>query len=331
MNRLSRLSLRATTIVTMLALTAPAFAQTGPATKTTASAPAPLADALTGQAKTEYDLGKILYRDGDYGGASVKFAHAYELSKDPRLLWNVAACEKNQRHYVRTLELLRQYKDEGGATLTDKEREDADKLIEVIGPFVSTVTVVVNEPGATISVDGVAVGTSPLEAPVKIEMGDRVFTVTKPGFHTETRSEKLAGGAESSLDFTLEKEVHQGTLVVKAGPKDAISLDGKVVGAGSFEGVVASGGHTLRVTAKGMRPYQAEVLIKDNERRSVEITLDPEKSGSTAWIWITGGAVVAAGAIVGGYFLFKPGDPVITPGTIEPGSVQVKGFRFGGF
>src|SRR5438067_2397302 len=56
----------------------------------TANAPPSLGDSLTGPAKTEYDLGKILYRDGDFAGALVKFQKSYELSSDPRLLWNVA-------------------------------------------------------------------------------------------------------------------------------------------------------------------------------------------------------------------------------------------------
>lgn len=330
MSLASHLSFRATAIVTMMALTAPVFAQSGVEPAASTAAARPLAESLTGQAKTEYDLGRILYRDGDYGGAAVKFAHAYELSKDPRLLWNVAACEKNLRRYVRTLELLRQYKAEGATTLSARELEEAEKLIEVIGPFISTVTVVVNEPGASVSVDGAIIGETPLSAPVSIEMGDRVFQVSKPGFHTQSRTEKLAGGSEARVEFSLSKEIHEGTLVVKAGPNDTISIDGKVVGAASYEGVLASGGHTLRITAKGKRPYQAEILIKDNDRRVVEVTLDDEKSGSAPWLWITGGAVLAAGAVVGGYFLFKPGDPNITPGTITPHTVQVRGFRFGG-
>src|SRR4051812_12715849 len=75
----------------------PAASAVPSAAPTTApsAAPAPpsLGDTLTGQARTEYDLGKILYRDGDFAAALVKFQKAYEISSEPRLLWNVAACE----------------------------------------------------------------------------------------------------------------------------------------------------------------------------------------------------------------------------------------------
>ena len=84
---------------------APLWAQpAAPAPETPAaeSPPPPpsLSESLSGAAKAEYDAGKLLYQDGDYAGAQLKFRAAYETSKDPRLLWNMAAAEKNLRHYA---------------------------------------------------------------------------------------------------------------------------------------------------------------------------------------------------------------------------------------
>ncbi|HKQ68527.1 MAG TPA: hypothetical protein VJT73_04270, partial [Polyangiaceae bacterium] len=75
-----------------------------PASATTAMKP--LSETLTGSAKTDYDAAKILYQDGDYSGASLKFKQSYEASKDVRLLWNMAACEKSQRHYAKVQKLV---------------------------------------------------------------------------------------------------------------------------------------------------------------------------------------------------------------------------------
>jgi TolA-binding protein len=58
----------------------------------------PLASSLRGQAATDYQAARILFDDGDYAGASLKFQHAFEESGDARLLWNIAVCEKNLRH-----------------------------------------------------------------------------------------------------------------------------------------------------------------------------------------------------------------------------------------
>ena len=55
----------------------------------------PLGDALSGEAKAEYDAARILFGDDDFAGALVKFERAFEFSGDLRLLWNMAVCEKS--------------------------------------------------------------------------------------------------------------------------------------------------------------------------------------------------------------------------------------------
>ena len=63
--------------------------------------PPPIVQLLTGDAKRDYESARLLYDNGDYAGASVKFQSAYELSRaqnskwegDPRLLWNAAPGE----------------------------------------------------------------------------------------------------------------------------------------------------------------------------------------------------------------------------------------------
>src|SRR5262249_47558184 len=73
--------------------------------------------------------------------------------------------------------------------------------------------------------------------------------------------------------------------------------DGKVVGTGSFEGTIKSGGHTLRVEAEGMRAYQSEVVVADDENRSIDVPLEkeyapptPEESGPGGEVGGAGGA-----------------------------------------
>ncbi len=131
------------------------------------------------------------------------------------------------------------------------------------------------------------------------------------------------------LDVPLEKDVHHGRLQVVAGADDIIMLDGKAVGRERWEGSVGSGGHTLRVTAPTMAPYQSEVVIQDDNVRRVDVTLSPQVRTDTTRtvLWIVGGALLAAGSAVGGYFLFKPTTSAPVVGSLAPGSVQLS---FGG-
>ena len=147
---ITRLALHTAVVLLALAASAgvaQAQAQPGPAGKPARAQPRPgkpdptpagppsLADSLIGEPKADYDAAKLLYGNGDYAGALVKFTAAYDKSKDPRLLWNIAACEKNLHHYARVLAYLRRYLAEGQAVLSEAEKVDAEALLKFIQPL----------------------------------------------------------------------------------------------------------------------------------------------------------------------------------------------------
>jgi PEGA domain len=285
--------------------------------------PAPLAATLTGEAKASYESGKLLYADGDYEGARVKFDAAYQKAKDPRLLWNVAACEKNLRHYARALELLRTYVAEGGALLTEQDRAEAADVIRVMEPLTAKLIVKVSEPGAEVTVDDDAVGTSPVR-PVVVDIGTRHVRVKKAEFEDAAKDVNVGGGNDVEVAVTLVRIVHEGRMVVNAQPGDVIAVDGTTVGTGTWSGVLRSGAHGLRVSAPKKVTYEAEIVVQDKQIREVPVTLQPvPSSGVPVWVWIAGSAVVVTGATVGGYFLFRSKDTYDGPtGSIAPGLVN---------
>jgi len=238
--------------------------------------PKSLSQSLTGEAKAAYDAAKLLVGDGDFAGAAIKFRAAFDQSSDARLLWNIAACEKSRRHYARTMALVREYLDTGKDLLTDADRREARALLDAIESFTVRMTIVVKEPGAEVYVDDDRVGTSPLEAPVTVDIGQRRITAKKPGFRDATQQVPVGGSAAARVELALEPDVHDGKLTVTTQPDARIAIDGKVVATGRFEGKLHSGGHTLRVESDGMRSYQSEVVLADDENRSVDVPLEKE-------------------------------------------------------
>jgi hypothetical protein len=188
--------------------------------------------------------------------------------------------------------------------------------------------VVVNESAAAIYVDDALIGTSPLTTATRVDIGQRRIKVTKDGFTDFTTTTLVSGSGDIQIDARLEKVVHAGRLVVRAGEKDAISVDGQALATGQFDGTLPSGGHQLQVTAKGMQAFQTEVVILDNQSRSVDVKLVALPSAIPTWAWIVGGGLVAGGAVIGGVFLFQPGaaQPQTT-GTIPPGVVTIASLR----
>ncbi|XXT23384.1 PEGA domain-containing protein [Sorangium sp. So ce429] len=301
-------------------------APVAPAQPAGATAEKPLSESLTGMAKAEHGAGAALFKDGDHAGALARFERAYELSRDHRLLWNVALCQKNLRRYAKMLATLRRMEDDAGAALTARDKQDIAELIQAAEAYVSRLEITASEAGATVFVDDEPVGTTPLAAPVPIDIGERRIRVSKPGFVDFVRQEKVVGGGSVALLARLERAVHRGRLLVAAGQDGLIALDGKVVGKGRWEGSVPSGTHALRVTAPGMTPYEVAVLVRDEEHRRIGVSLEraPERGGASRWLWIGGGAAIFAGALVAGALLFEPGTPA------EQGSLGTVPLGFGG-
>jgi PEGA domain len=306
--------------------TAPAAAPSTPAPSTPApSTPAPvapLAESLQGSARADYAGARILYEDGDYAGAYTKLESAYLASKDPRLLWNMAACEKALRHYANVMNLLERYLTEGGALIGTDERRATHELVETVREFVNELRLDVQPAGVEVYVDGVKAATTPLAGPLRVDMGKRKLRLQKEGFLPHETEMDLAGGKSVDLKVQLQAEVHEGTLRIMSDPNAVISVDGHVVGTGQWVGTLASGTHSVYVSAEGKQPYKTEVVVKDRDTASLHLNLQGEQgppglkadASSGALWWIVGG-VALAGAGVGGYFLLKPGDgPAAPPG-----------------
>ena len=279
----------------------------------------PLSESLTGEAKTAYEDAKRFFRDGDFGEALLEFEKAHTASHDPRLLWNMAVCAKNLRRYARVLDLVERYLQEGGELLADADRQQAQEFSTAVQAFVGTLALTSQPPGASVFVDEVSMGTTPLARPLRLDPGLRRIRISRPGFKDEVRTEEVQGGARLELAITLEAQRREGRIVVAAGAGDAIALDGKTRGTGRWDGTVPAGKHELRISAPGKKTSTSAIDLHEGETRTVDVALEaePGRGGVPAWVWIGGGAVLVAGAVVGGYFLFRPSTPAPVGGTLD--------------
>jgi hypothetical protein len=326
-----------------LALVAPAASaqvpQPPPAARPASTvAPAPpvptppsLADTLQGQARDAFGAARLLLANNDFQGALIKFQQAYSLSNDPRLLYNMAVCNKNIRAYARMQTLLEQYQREAGASMTPEEQtlvRSALASIKDMG-LVGTVKLTIHPDGATVLVDGSPVGTAPLREPILVDLGKHTLTVRKDGFEPTDAPLDIAGGNVAELTFSLTATTHLASLGVTADDDAIVMVDGSRVAKGRYQGRLPTGKHVVHVTEAGKVPFDFEVELRDGETRTLDVTLREEQK-KLVWPWVVGGVVVGAGLVVGGYFLLAPSSTTIVPvpaGNLTPGSVTLKGWR----
>jgi hypothetical protein len=312
-----------------------AFAQAGGSKPTPAASAAQpnLGDLLAGSAKADYEAARLLYLDGDFSSALVKFQSAYDISHEPRLLWNLAACHKQLRHYSQLEALLRRYLAEGSSLISETDRAEANALLETIGPFLADATIQVNEPASNVYVNDQFIGKSPFAGPIRLDLGSRRLRVEKVGFVPYEELLQVRGGSAIAISVSLQPEVHQGTLRVFADGGAQIRVDGQVRGIGVWSGVVPSGPHLVEVSANGKLPYRSDVVVMDNQTNSLRAMLEHRPaSGSgfdTTWLWVAGSALLAAGLGVAGYYQFGPDQhaPAPVTGTLDPGKVSAGSYR----
>ena len=272
-----------------------------------ASAPAPSASTDTRQ---DIEAGKQYAADKDYGSAWVRFSRAYDAVRDPRLLIDIATCEKGMQQYARAARHLDQALASAPPGLTVSQTSEARELYNTLLPFLGHVRLSVDPAGAAVSVDDLPVGQAPLAGDVLIDPGDHRLRVTKPGFVEFTTMLAAPGGSQKLLDVKLPPAVEQGRVRIHTAPRNTVVLDG-VVGYGNWDGRVAAGPHSLKVSAPGMRSFEPDLMVAPNKTSTFDVTLQPD-TGGPAWLWVTGGAVVAASVVVAVLSVFHP-EPAPAP------------------
>ncbi len=298
-----------------------------------------ISDELSGTARTAFEQGKTLFEHGDYVTAHAKFKSAYEHSKNPRLLWNLAACSARTKRYARAIDEAERHLTEGRGKLTpDGQQRAIDFLAEMRG-YVAEAVLTLNPSGAELSIDGESRGTQGAVATVILELGRHEVGVTKSGFEPVTQTVQVRDTSKIVVPIVLEELASSARLVVQADLDAMIELDGRALGKGLFDGTVAAGSHTLRIRAQGRQAYENLVELNAGVTKQLTVSLLSERdasssasspgaasqaSGATWWPWALGGTALAAGLGVGAYFVFKPSDipSPYMPGTA--GSIEVR-------
>lgn len=94
-------------------------------------------------------------------GAAAAFALAYELSKDHRILYNLAQVQEDLRDNAQALRSLELYLARGGAQIGAERREEVVRTQAELERRSASVRVTTNVAGASLWIDGVPAGALP--------------------------------------------------------------------------------------------------------------------------------------------------------------------------
>ncbi len=225
------------------------------------------------EARRRFARGLELYKESDYTAALIEFRRAYSLIPSYKLLFNIGQVCYQLQNYACGLQAFEQYLAEGGPEVVGARRTSVEADIEKLRTRVGKIQIRTNQPGATISVDDVVVGKTPLE-PIMVSAGMRRVSASFEGKPTIVRSISVAGEENASIDFDVS-DAGRGKAEASAAGAASASRSGPMP---SWPFWVATGG--LAVGA-GVAGFLATRANSDLQQQRQTFGIDPNTLRST--------------------------------------------------
>lgn len=271
------------------------------------------------EAKRHFDIGISLIsgEPKDYAGALVEFQTSVRLYPTKTGLYNLGLCYRRLARYGEALETFARLKREFGHTMSDSLKQDVDWEVAAIERLTVRLTIVVNQPGATITLNGETIGTSPLPKPLILGPREYRLRVDLLGFQPVLRKLSLASGQRHVERVELEPLAAQLMVTTHGTDGASILVDGKLAGMTPLTSPLSipAGHHMVTVTKDGYEgPAPQSVFLQGGGSATltfqlfqlpppVEPTREPEPDHGAAMLdalpWIGAGLTVTAGVFAG--------------------------------
>lgn len=253
------------------------------------------------QAREHFYDASVLYEQGNLEGAIVEFEASYALEPLPVVHFNLAQCLKGLYRYAEAAAQYERYLADSDSVPADR-RAAVRATIAELRSLIAPITLAIEPAGAEVRVDGRAVGTAPLSAPLELAAGRRVLEVALDG-HVSVRDEiAVVARRPRTIRVRLARQETAGTLRVRSMPLHAlVRIDGLEVGEAPVERRVTAGGHVIEADADGFELYRTAIQIREQQTLDLLATLEREHSpGITSrwWFWAGISGVTAFAAVL---------------------------------
>ena len=226
-----------------------------------------------------------LYEEQDYAAALIEFRRAYELAPTYKLLYQIGQVSYKLRDYAGALRAFERYLKEGGAEISEQRQREVQEEVALLRSQTGKLQITANVIGATVLIDDIPVGVTPLEEPVLVSMGERKVTVRAQGRETVTRRIAVAGQETKAVNVdlpTLVAETKTVTIFEKDTPSKMTTLSWVGVGASVAlaAGATITGVMALRASSKlsdmsyvGTEP-STEIKDQQSQVKALAVTTD---------------------------------------------------------
>lgn len=271
------------------------------------------------EARAFFEVGAKAYKAGKYADAIHSFEQgfrraqraglAFSLGQSHRMQYLASGSADNLREAVRYYRVYLE-KDPNGKRKSEvlEALESLVPQLEKLGAEETTPTapaapkkprvmIATQTPGAVITFDGKPAGDYFAS---EVEVGKHAFSVSAPGFVTQSREIVVESGKELP-PFSIDLQEKPAFIVVRAPEGAAVSLDGRIQGESPLPPLeVKPGVHFVAVTLNGHEAFTRELEVSRGEKARVDVELDTTTQRSTSWVLMgIGAGGILAGGVLG--------------------------------
>lgn len=254
-------------------------------------------DAAVAEAERLFDQAVGATERGDFAAALRDFQASYAQNPIPDVLYNIGMCHKALGQLPEAANVFRDYVAIAGDQMSPEERAEFDALLLELVPQIGRISFEVNEPGATVVVDGVEVGAGALGAWFAVAPGSHTVVAEREGFSATTSIVEVPAGGTVVAQLVLAPL--QDTSVPIEG--EGISPTWFWVAVGTAGALAIGGAITggLELAAEDDFNGAADRCNAGNdtactEARSIYSDIETDANATTALLAIAGAAAVTA-------------------------------------
>ena len=161
---------------------------------------------LKKESSAHFQRGAELFQEGLYRAALVELQRAYELTPNYRVLYNIGQTHIALGEFVSAIRAFEGLLAQGGNEVDRKRQAEVRAQIADLTKRTGTLSVRVEGGEATVTVDGVGVGSAPIER-MPVDVGRRQLVASGANGATASAEVDIAGGDLKEVSLTLEVPV----------------------------------------------------------------------------------------------------------------------------
>jgi PEGA domain-containing protein len=222
--------------------------------QTAVAAPASAGTEKKADAERHFQHGLALARDRNWDAALAEFTASRELYPTRAATRNAAIALAQLRRYAESYEMYEALLHDFAAT-TPRDQVESWRA-EMTGPAAQTaeIAIAASQPQVSVLVDGRLRGFTPLDKPIRVNVGTHTVRFEKIGFEPSESVDTIAGGQRKLLSPRLRQLTDVGVLVVReaSGGKLTVLVDGAPAGTTPWTGRIAPGAHHVELRGEGL-------------------------------------------------------------------------------